>query len=354
MVGAVGLLIGAMFPAYLGSSSASSVVQTPYEMAVYICLEAGWALAAFAVLTGWSLRGGVALGAGLGAVEVGLVLTDVASGFQISNGSAPGVWLAVAGVAAGLAGVLYGAGSVPYERPAGASSTGSPVRALLAVLAAVVAVADFWPSWDHLHLVAISGQVENVNVGDAFSQPGAVMAGELLAGLAIGLAVVVAAFWRDAAIGAWGMGGVAIALASQVASGAVQVSEPVSQYLGAGAASAGANLSASSLSLTTYWYVDAVATAALFVLALWAAFEGRSKSPAGASADQGEAGAREGSARFGQLQGAGYSPGNGGYHGPSAGVPTAGQPTGAPGPSPAPPPGSEGAPSWPGAGSWPR
>jgi hypothetical protein len=274
MVAAVGLHIAAMFPAYAGSP-ATPVVQTPYETAIYICLEVGWALAALAVLSGWSARGGVALGAGLGTVEVGLVLTDVASGFQSSNGGEAGVWLAVAGVAAGLAGVLHGAGSLPAEARRASPGAGYPLRALLGVLLAVVAVAAFWPSWDHYHLVTASGQVDSIDVGNAFSQPAAVMAGELVAGIGLGIALITAAAWRDAATSALGLAGAAIALASQVISGAVQVTEPLVTLLGPSPGSAGVKLASSSVSLTTYWYVDAATTAAIALLALWAALEAR-------------------------------------------------------------------------------
>lgn len=278
MSAAVGLHVAAMFPPYPGSPP-TPVVDSPYETAIYICLEVGWALAALAVLSRLSVRGGVALGAALGSIEVGLVLTDLASGFQVSSGDAAGAWLAVAGVAAGLAGVLYGASSLAPPQ-AKALPPGYSLRALLGVLLAAVAVAAFWPSWDHYHLVTVSGQVENLDLGNAFSQPAAVMAGELLAGLALGLAVMVGAGWRDAATSAWALAGAAIALASQVASGAVQVTEPLPRLLGPGASSAGVNLAASSVSLTAYWYMDAVATAAVALLALWAALQARqSPSP---------------------------------------------------------------------------
>ena len=375
LVASVGLHIGAMFPAYPGNP-ATPVVDIPYETAVYICLEVGWALAALAVLTRWSPRGGVALGAGLGAVEVGLIVTDLTIGFQVSDGSAAGIWFAIAGLAAGLGGVLYGAGATPpgandartaeeelfskfskrdsqpaypapaspagtypgpasppaypgpaspaaYHGPASpagtypgpASPAGtypgpasppaypgpasqsaypgpaspaaypkprpaviSPVRALLSVMVAIVAVAAFWPSWDHYHLVYATGQVRDINLGNAFNQPAAIMAGELVAGLAIGCTIVTAAFWRDAVVGAWAIAGTAIALASQVISGIVQVSEPISKLLGTPSTSA-VNLSASSVSLTGYWYVDLGATAALFLLAFWAGFEARRVRP---------------------------------------------------------------------------
>jgi hypothetical protein len=154
-------------------------------------------------------------------------------------------------------------------RPAAATS----VRVALSVLAAIAAVTAFWPSWDRYHLVTTAGQVTNVDLGNAFNQPPAIMAGEVLAGIAIGVTALVAALWRDPLVGAWGLTGTAIALASQVASGVVQVSEPLTKLLPATTASE-VNLSRSSVSLTTYWYVDLGAVVALALLATWAALDG--------------------------------------------------------------------------------
>jgi hypothetical protein len=285
MAAAVGLQIASMFPLY-PANPAAPIAQTTYELAAYICLETGWALAAALVLSRWLPRAGVALGAGLGTVQVGLVAADLASGFQLGEGGEPGIWLALAGLAAGLAGVLYGAGTpsvglstlsltpAALQVPASSQgvparpSTAEPVRVLLSVLAAVVAVGAFWPSWDHYHVVSLTGQVRSLNLGNAFDQPAAVMAGELVAGLAIGFTAILGALWRDALVGAFATVGAVMALASQVISGGVQVSEPLSQLLGTPATS-GVNLAASSVTLTAYWYVDAAATAALGLLALW-------------------------------------------------------------------------------------
>ena len=298
MAASVGLHIAAMFPPYSGNP-ATPVVQLPYETAVYICLEVGWALAALAVISRFAARGGVALGATLGTIEVGFLVTDLATGFDVSNGSAAGVWLAIAGLAAGLAGVLYGGaavlssgpgsprvlgqaadrdhGTALAHEPAGERATlasaATSVRVALSVLAAIAAVAAFWPSWDHYHLVTAAGQVTNINLGNAFNQPAAIMAGEVFAGIAIGVTALVAALWRDPLVGAWGLAGTVIALASQVASGMVQASEPLTKLLPATTASQ-VNLSSSSVSLTTYWYIDLGAAVALALLAIWAALDG--------------------------------------------------------------------------------
>jgi len=274
MVLSVALHIGAMFPAYPGSPP-TPVASSPSEAAIYICLEVGWALAAVLVLGRISVRGGIALGAGLGAVELGFLVTDVASGFLVSNGAEPGVWLALAGLGAGLAGVLYGAGSLPAAQPRQASGprVGAP-WALVTALVGAVAVAAFWPSWDSYHLVGTSGQTLDITMGNAFSQPGAIMAGEIMAGLAIGTVVIIAAFWVTPTVGAWAIGGVVIALGSQVVSGVVQAYEPLTETLGT-ANTQGLDLARSTLSLTAYWVIDVVALVALAALAVRAGLAGR-------------------------------------------------------------------------------
>ena len=274
---AVGLHIAAMFPAYPGNP-ANPVVAAPDETAIYICMEVGWALAAVLVLSRLSLRGGIALGAALGAVEIGFLITDTASGLQVSSDAAPGIWLAWGGLGIGLAGVCLGASSVRM----GQASNGLPrpsfvVRAAITVPVAVTAVAAFWPSWDHYRLVSTSGRTFDITVGNAFSQANGVMAGEVVAGLAIGVVAIVAALWSPPDVGAWATAGVVIALSSQLVSGVVQVHEPLSATLGTNLS--GINVSASSLSLTGWWGVDLAAVVALACLALWAALESRQPAP---------------------------------------------------------------------------
>ena len=271
MAACVALHIAAMFPQYTGRPP-TAVVASPDETAIYICLEAGWALAALLVLSRTSVRGGVALGAGLGAVEVGLLMTDTAILLRGSNGSAPGLWLALAALGAGLAGVLFGASAVPMRAPRGAPTPSDNIRAFLTVLVAVVAIAAFWPSWDHYHLVGTAGRVLDLTEGNAFAQPATIMAGELVAGLAIGIVAIVAAFWSPPAVGAWATGGVVIALTSQLVSGVVQVHEPLSETIGN---TSGVNVAASGLWLTASWTTDLLAAIALTALAIWAGVEGR-------------------------------------------------------------------------------
>jgi hypothetical protein len=262
----VGLHIAAMFPAYSGNPPAP-VVSVPYQLAVYITLEVGWALAAALVLSRVSVRGGVALGAGIGAVELGFLVADLASAGQLSARGAPGVWLALAGLGVGGAGVLLGASAVPMGNPQLSLHEGSPhPRAVAQVIVALVAVAAFLPSWDSYHVVSSTGQSATISLGNAFSQPGGIMAGELISALAIGVLCIFAAFWAPPAVGAWLTAGVVTAMTSQLISAVVQVHETVA---------APASGERASLALTGYWALDVAATVSLAGLALWTGLDAR-------------------------------------------------------------------------------
>gem|GEM_PF-1667732 len=268
----LGLHIGAMFPPYPGLP-ASPVVSSSWEIAVYVCLEIGWALAAVLVLSRISVAGGAALGAGLGAVELGLLAVDIANGFQVSNGSEAGAWLALAGLGFGAAGVLVTASTVPLGMPRPPQGR-SAVLMLLATFAVVLA---YLPSWDKWSAVAPSLHVSgSVTEGNAFSQPAVVMAGVLLTVIGFAFVAVLGSVWSPTTVGAWATAGAVIALSSQLISAAFQLSEAVpSTAFGVSAAQARSVGLKISTSLTGWWEADVAATVLLALLALSAALSAR-------------------------------------------------------------------------------
>jgi hypothetical protein len=266
----VGVHVAAMFPAYTGSPVAS-VVSLPYELAEYICLTVGWLVAAMLVLSRLSVRGGVALGIGVAAIELGFLISDLAGSVQVSNRITPGIWLGFAALGLGGAGVLLGASIVPTGsprlRPFDQAFSG---RAAVTVLVAALAVAAFLPSWDKYQVVNSAGHTTTVTLGNAFAQPAGVMAGELVAALAIGAIAILGAFWAPPAVGAWMTAGVVFALSSQLISAAVQVSQ-------AGAVTVDGQ--PATMSLTWFWAVDVGAAVALAGLALWSGLASRKARP---------------------------------------------------------------------------
>jgi hypothetical protein len=270
----VGVHIAAMFPAYTGNPPVS-VVSTGYETAVYICLAVGWTAAALLVLTRLSVRGGVALGAGIAAVELGLLVADLAGAVQSSGGVTAGIWLAFAALVLGGAGVLFGASALPMGGPRlrPYDQTLHP-RTVATVLFALLAVFAFLPSWDKYEVVNAAGRTITVTLGNAFSQPAGILAGELLAAFAIGLMAILGAFWAPPVVGAWMTGGALVALSSQLISAVVQVSQPVAVTIGGQRAHA---------ALTWWWAVDVGAAVALAGLALWNGLAPRQSSAAAPS-----------------------------------------------------------------------
>ena len=273
----LGLHIGAMFPPYPGLP-ASPVVSSSWEIAVYVCLEIGWSLAALLVLSRISVRGGAALGAGLGAVELGLLAVDIANGFQVSNGSEAGAWLALAGLGFGAAGVLVTASTVPLGAPQ-APRGRSAVLMLLATFAVVLA---YLPSWDKWTAVAPSLHVSgSVTEGNAFAQPAVVMAAVLLSVIAFAFVAVLGSVWYPASVGAWATAGAVIAIASQLISAVFQLSEAVpSTAFGVRATQARSVGLKTSTSLTGWWEADVAATVLLAALALSSALNARKTSAA--------------------------------------------------------------------------
>jgi hypothetical protein len=262
----LGLHIGAMFPPYPGLPP-SSVASSSWEIAVYVCFEVGWALAAFLVLSRVSVPGGAALGAGLGVVELGLLGVDITNGFEVSNGSQAGAWLALAGIGFGAAGVLVSASTVRLGIPR------PPQRApaLLMLLATFAVVLAYLPSWDRWSAVAPSVHVSiSVTEGNAFSDPAVVMACILFSVGAFAFVTILGSVWYPAAVGVWAILGAVIALASQLISAVFQLNEAVPPTVfGVTSAQARAVGLKTSSSLTGWWAADVVAVVALALVALW-------------------------------------------------------------------------------------
>jgi hypothetical protein len=262
----VALHIAAMFPAYAGDP-AVSVVSTPYELAEFICLALGWTVAAVLVLSRVSVRGGVALAAGIAPVELGFLIADLAGTAQGSARPTAGVWLAFAALVMGGAGALLGASTVPMGSPRLRPYNQTlNLRSLVTVLVALLAVAAFLPSWDRYQVIDSAGQTLTVTLGNAFDQPAGIMAGELVAAFAIGVVAILGAFWAPPNVGAWMTGGALVALAAQLISAVVQVNQPISVTIAGQRA---------TMSLTGYWAIDVGAAVALAALAAWAGIAAR-------------------------------------------------------------------------------
>ena len=107
-------------------------------------------------------------------------------------------------------------------RPAARLRVGPVV---LVVLAGLGVAAAFAPAWDSFTLRTAAGQVQSVTAGNAFSNPGLVIAGDVVVMIVLAAVVVVAALWCPVRHGAMLLAGANIPMAAQAISALVKVSQ---------------------------------------------------------------------------------------------------------------------------------
>jgi hypothetical protein len=98
----------------------------------------------------------------------------------------------------------------------------------LAVLAAIGAAITFAPSWDSYTLRTAAGGVHSLTAGNAFDNPGAVIAGDVLVMVALVVVAALAAVWRPIRLGAVLLAGALIPMVAQAVSALAQLGEGVS------------------------------------------------------------------------------------------------------------------------------
>ena len=230
---AVGVILGVagLFPAYLGGSSLASHA---YELIPHVIYLVTWTASAVLILLGGvRLRLGALLSLGLSVVTFGLFFADAGTAIA-------GAWnTARAGLVLALLGWLAcAAGSVTafLHRSAGSQVPGSLARprgvalgpVVMLVLAGLGVAAAFAPAWDSFTLRSASGQTQSLTLGNAFSNPGLVIAGDLAVMLALAAVVIAAALWRPVRHGAVLLAGAVIPMAAQALSALVQAGQAAS------------------------------------------------------------------------------------------------------------------------------
>ncbi len=226
---ALGVLLGVagLFPAYLGGSS---LAQQADQLIPHVIYLAGWTAGAVLILLGGArLRLGALLSLGLSVVTFGLFVAD--AGTAIAGGTTGGAGLVLALVggvacaAGSVAAFLYRPPGSPV--PAGLGSLARPRGAelgpvIMLVLAGLGVAAAFAPAWDSFTLRTAAGQSQSLTAGNAFSNPGLVIAGNVAVMLALAAVVIAAAFWRPVRHGAVLLAGATIPMAAQAISALVQ------------------------------------------------------------------------------------------------------------------------------------
>lgn len=244
----LGVILGlaGLFPAYVGGQS---LVSQSDQLAPHLFYLVVWAAATTTVLlalvraratpgTAASAkvpRVGVLLGTGLSAVTFGMFFSDLG---QVIAGEAAGAGLVLSllGWLACTAGEVLALTARTRPDPATATASrrirlGAAEAGPLAllVLAAIGTVATFIPSWDSYTLVqTANGAVQTITAGNAFSNPGPVIAGSVAVMVALIAVAVAAALWRPARNGAVLLAGAIVPMVAEGISALIQVSGPTS------------------------------------------------------------------------------------------------------------------------------
>ena len=227
----VGVILGVagLFPAYLGGSS---LAQQAFQLIPHAIYLAVWTAAAVLILLGGArLRLGALLSLGLSVVTFGLFFAD--AGTAIAGGGNTGGaglvlallgWLAcAAGSVAAFAHRPAGRTGQPGQRDSLARPRGAALGpVVMLVLAGLGVAAAFAPAWDSFTLRTAAGQSQSLTAGNAFSNPGLVIAGDVAVMLALAAVVFAAALWRPVRHGAVLLAGAGIAMAAQAISALVE------------------------------------------------------------------------------------------------------------------------------------
>jgi hypothetical protein len=275
---ATGVVLGiaSLFPAYLDGQS---LVQQPENLVPHVIYLAAWSLSAALILLGGArLRMGALLGMGLSAVTFGLFVADAGTAIAGGSQAGPGLVLGLLGWLACAAGSV-----VAFRfRPPGTSGRPAALGRLrgadagplvLLVLAGLGTAVAFAPSWDSYVLRTAAGQTQSLTAGNAFSNPGLVIAGDVAVMVAVAAVVIAAALWRPMRHGSVLLAGAIIAMAAQAIAALIQVGEPVSPaQLGISSAEASQLGLTISSGLTPVFWIYCVFVVALAVSCAWMFF----------------------------------------------------------------------------------
>jgi hypothetical protein len=116
---------------------------------------------------------------------------------------------------------------------------------------------------------AALGTVKTVQEGNAFSNPGLVIAGNVAVMVAVVVVAVLAALWRPARQGALLLAGAIIPLAAQAVSALIQISQPPYSFFGLTQAQAAQDGVTISSGVTPIFWVYCVFVISLLISCAW-------------------------------------------------------------------------------------
>jgi hypothetical protein len=278
----LGVVLGlaGLFPAYEGGQS---LLSQWAQVVPHLCYVIGWALTAALVALSVARpsnagRLGSLFGLGLSTVTFGLFLADLGQvttshGVTLGSGLVVSLlgWLACT-VGSGLA---FRAHTGPLGMQEPPSRPVRPGRGhvgpiALLVLAGIGTAAAFAPSWDSYTLTTAVTGSQTITAGDAFQEPGVVIAGNVAVMVSIIAVAALAALWRPARHGALLLAGAIVPLAAEVVSALIQAGEPASPVMfgisSAQAAAAGLSISSG---VTGIFWVYFVFVISLLISCAW-------------------------------------------------------------------------------------
>ena len=298
----LGVVLGlaGLFPQYAGGKS---LLSQSDQVVPHLCYVIAWAVSAGVIALSVSRPRTARLGAlfalGLSAVTFGLFLSDLG---EVTSGSASlgsGLVVSLLGWLActvGAAFALVASSRDADPAPAGPTGTGLPGTALagmpaaakaergwparptrghagplaLLVLAGIGTAAAFAPSWDSYTVTQPStGTVQTYLEGNAFSNPGVMIAGSVAVMVAVVAVAALAALWRPAKQGALLLAGAIVPLVGQAISALLQVRQPAYGLFGLTQAQAKAEGVTISAGVTPIFWVYVVFVIALLVSCAW-------------------------------------------------------------------------------------
>jgi uncharacterized membrane protein YagU involved in acid resistance len=228
------------------------------------------------------MRVGALLGLGTSAVTLGLFIADAGTAASAgAHAAGAGLVLTILGWIGCTAGVVLAAAAGRAVRTGLGPKQGFARRftsrpgheivpLATMVLAAIGAAIAFAPAWDRFTLQTTSGASQTVTAGNAFSNAGTVIFGDVVAMIAIVAVVVVAALWRPLRLGAALALGAAIPLVAQAISAVIQISAPMSpQQFGISSAQASQLGLTINSGLTAMFWVYCAFVGTLILLCIW-------------------------------------------------------------------------------------
>lgn len=258
-----------LFPSYVGDASLAS---QSYNLTAHLIYLAAWTVGGVLLLAkGQRPRAGALLAAGVSAVTFGMFLADIGNAMAVGTSvMSAGLLLGLLSWLACTAGSVIGVSTLTGHGE-GLRPRGHQVAPTITMIAAAIGAAiAFAPSWDRFTLAIATGATHTVTLGNAFSNPALMIAGDVAVMVAVVVVVTLAGLWRRHRSGAALLAGATIPLAAQAIAAVIQIDQPVSStYFGISPAVAGQIGLTISSGLTLAFWIYCAFLVALGLSFLW-------------------------------------------------------------------------------------